>query len=438
MILKKINNHLIYKLVHIITYNFIFIFFIFKVNVFAEIITHDISLKFLELKNKPKLIFQTNINNEKKIFFPKRIIFDIYKYNKNPFFTYLGIPEKYKIIKNKYLILNTFYSSGGSGSIDNIYLIDLKKPRLWHLAFGETVAESSDYQLSKDNKYLVSYDTLFFNHIVILTFDKNNEPIIVGKFNKKALNLLLNKKFKNNIDIYNIKAFWIDNILKLNINCQINSNDSKINIDYNPEIKQFNNITFINDDKKVENDDYNSNENDEILSPDKKFTLLVKYISDESKIIQVIDSYKKNVLFSANVLNDKSYIWSSKNQFLFIDTIGKTHIINFKNKNIIEDNIIKNIPPINNNLKFNLFSNVISSNVSLLSNNNLFYINLDKLIAIKITNLRDNLKKDKYDNIDYSINSPIVSYPYIDINNKYLFYSLLLSDSLVKLMSVEL
>ncbi|MFN8578092.1 MAG: hypothetical protein U0354_14735 [Candidatus Sericytochromatia bacterium] len=270
----KINNFK-YKF----TYIFILFFIVFFDNLsFGKILKQEVQLKYLKTNTKSKLIFQPRIDG-KKILYPKKVVFDIYDYNKNPFFTYLGIPSEYKIVMKKYLILTTFYASGGSGSIDNIYLIDLIKPRLWHLASGETVAENSEYVLSKDENYLVAYDTLLFNHLVILKFDNKNNPILLKKISKKELSKDIIFKFKKDIEINNIECSFNKNILSISLN-----KEEDLSYQLNYDIK---NDTFLSIDNKknftnsLTNNSKESEDIDKIYSPNKLFYLKKENINDK-------------------------------------------------------------------------------------------------------------------------------------------------------------
>lgn len=521
--------------------------------------TNNIKLKYIKNSAKPKLIFQPNTTDDRKLSFPKKLLYSIKNYRKNSFDTFSGIPLLYEMIEgNRYFLTQLFYASGGSGSLDNLFIFDTKESRGWHLYSADTVAGSgSYYQFSADRKYLFSYDPSFVDHIVITAFDKNKEntPFIYTKITKTQIEKILKDKFKIDNQIYYIDLNWLNNQLKMvlktntldenpkdlptislvfdlaskkfkEMNNYIDKYSSmdwkKLHIqDYEFDYKKteilsadqkFAKVYFyrdlrsespkreyilqiirLQDYKIIFEDKYITNEkpednsentdkyylnwvtndlaklqkpdgnnyilkiknngdnvevnknnqleylNKENLSADQKFALISK--EDSKSFIELVDMNTYQTIFSAEILtknnSNENFSWLNKQTFLFIDKSGKVHMVKINN-NSVENSVIDNLPKIISNKSFQspIFSNAVYPNISIIADNNLYYLDIEKLTAIKITDFNKIIYND--DEIIYSAKKPVVSYPYISNDKKIIFYCNLIGYDLIQLMTLDL
>lgn len=404
-----------------------------------------VHLKPYNLTDKPKLIFHPDFKNEKKIGFPKNIFYDIDNYKVQAFSTHLGIPMSYQMIPgNRYVISQTFYASGGSGSMDNIYIFDLKEPKVWHLASTETIGGlNSNYKISNDNKYLVAYDPYLSGAFLILKLNKSKEntPFIYSVMTKKQLENILQKKYKQSIEIYRVKAKWLNNKLQITIACSLefkNGKYSDAKIIYNPDFKKIISIDLSKE--KSISDDAIDGETIENL-PNKELTC--SYLEPEAengkRFFKIVSNKNKKTIFQAPI-SEYGFSWINKNKILYVDENGQSHILKISQTDI-EDTLISNLPKINSKerLPEGIFSNSVNSSIVMIINNNLYQVNFDKLSFVKITDFKHKPEYDKYKNLINSEKNPIVSHPHITKDGKRIFYCLDVGYyALIKLMTVEI
>lgn len=536
-------------------------FFLLSNPSYSETKKQNIELKFIKFSQPSKLIFYPSLNNEKYIAFPKKIMYQPKNF-KDPFFSNLGIPSYYDPISSRYIIVKTFYASGGSGSVDNIYIFDLKEPRVWRLATTQTISGfSSEFKFSEDGKSLITYDPLFLIPFVVVDLmGTDKTPSVSSIITNKQIENIINKKFKGKYDIHHIEGYWQKDKIKLDVNSSLKDSDAKsidTTIIYNPKLKKFesmlptpdenvnlydwqklhiekeefeyqkdkilshdgkfakvyyynnlesnppkrqyvfqivrlkdykviyekthtepktldeikendtedryslnwigNNVATINDNKSdtyllkiKDNGDVEEYKNNNLryieynnLSPNYNFVSTYTYTNnDKNKYLNIIRLSDYKTIFVSEVLTGESFystnfIWHNKNKFMFIDKLGNIHLCTINEQGNILDSIITNLPKIvgKDVYQGSIFSNNVGNNVCLITNNNLYYLDLEKLTASKITNFPPK-KFDKENDLIYSPQNPIVAYPYITLDGKRIFYSSVIYDSLVKLMTV--
>lgn len=165
---------------------------------------NDINLKakIIKTTKKPKFIFTADSKNERKIAYPNKVVYDIMNYIYIGLKTAIGMPLSYEILFDRYLIYRSFYPAGGSGSMENTYLIDLKNPKVWHLSSVEVIGgNSAEYKVSPNKKHMIFYDANFENPFVFLELNNKNSPYVSKIFNANEFEKILKKKLKNKFEL---------------------------------------------------------------------------------------------------------------------------------------------------------------------------------------------------------------------------------------------
>lgn len=368
----------------------------------------NISKSVENIKNKSKVIFE--IDNKSKKFTPKNTVYDINNYNKMSFATNEGDVSSYKILNNRYLVLSNYYASGGSGSVDNIYLIDLKTQKVWHTATSQTIAgDQSYFDLSENNDYVVFFDSGFYSDIVIMKINEN-EPKIIKTISKE----FLKKSIKENDDIYLSNVYFDDNTLKIATSSD-NENYKTIFYDIKSDkvIKINNKIDKI-DLRKSSFEDYN--ENKKYIS-DNGFFEIKTITKNNQNFIQIFNINQNKLLYEKQIKTDISTlnpVWINNDLYINIedklknikiDDLGKitsrniyTESYNLNKNNvstnetyicIVNDNFINifEVKSGNKVFSYNIFS---SNHYKWLSDNKLVFF--DKKRQMHLINLNNNIQ----------------------------------------------
>lgn len=197
-----------YTKVILITIITSFFSYIFAISNLFEINHSKPVVNFTKSTEKPKLIFAWDSKNERKIAYPNKVIYSVLNYVDIGLKRVLGMPLSYELLSNnRYLIYRNFYPDGGSGSMENSYLIDLKDPRIWHLSSVEVVGgNTTEYSVSQDKKNIVFYDSHFDANFVFMDLTNEKTPYVSNIFTVAEFEKSLKEKLTRKFDLQTVKV----------------------------------------------------------------------------------------------------------------------------------------------------------------------------------------------------------------------------------------
>ncbi|MFN8673161.1 MAG: hypothetical protein U0457_13915 [Candidatus Sericytochromatia bacterium] len=359
------------------------------------------------------MVFYVDENKDKKITYPKKIMYNSLK---DPIESLIGMPMNIDLIDNKYLVYKNWYPSGGSGSMENIYLIDIKDPKIWHLACVQVIGgDYANYYKSPDNKYILFYDSFFDLDSKIASIDNefktsygvpvpsetterssevfsNKNKVKIHTFSNEKFSKILKEKYKKDFSLYLINQEFKGNFLELFFGNLINNTSEeekyKIILDlHNNNIKSITSLKKLAGKYDLENlfeKNYKINFYDnDILNYDYTFSKAIysKKIGNKTeynaKIIRTSDLkviFEYSILLDTNIDQVLSLNWITPNKVFFINEKKQYFIIDLSKENIQKKEInpyfINNFNE--NNLspdyKYYLYLNKSNFNFSIFTN----------------------------------------------------------------------
>ena len=396
-----------------------------------------------------KLIFNPSMKYPMKLDFPK-LIYSVNKYTRCSKQPIGGRPISVEVLRgNRYAMAQIYIATGGSFDVDNLYLLDMKTPRAWHLASVRTGSVfNTRYFLSPDKKNILCFDTEYNGPVIVLAFDSSGNPYIKMSLSHDKLKKMTKGMFNlSDIGICDDTG-WDDNEnIKLVLSTENLSSDIYaqviLNID-SSQIKGYKKVKCYSYDSSyvgenlnidwskfpVSKDDFSSHE----FSHDKKYAQV--YYSktgnnnDIKYFLQIIRMKDYKIIYSADAYSYR-FSWFNANEALFLDTKGRTHILKIKEKgNIVEDWVLKNIPHVEmDSFPQDIISEPVNSEIAIVAGNNLYLINSSKM---EINRLTDFTHKLNYSNgsLDEKKSMPLCVNPIIDKNTGMIFYSVLKGDNI--------